>query len=85
MEIPNKIRLYVGKTTNINDKIILKIQNEFEKLFSNAESYSDNGYGNFHAFVVQLDCTKFVYSPCQIYYDILKGKRENGKVVLTLI
>ncbi len=81
MEIPEKIRIYVGKTSDTKQKITEAVQSNFNDKF---EVDIDNGYGNFDAFVARLHCTQFVYMPCKIYYDILEGKRENGKVVLTL-
>ncbi len=81
MEIPEKIRLYIGKTVNPKEKIVDQLQTVFSDKF---EIDQDNKYGNFVAFTVSLDCTRFVYLPCQIYNDILKGKRKSGKVVLTL-
>lgn len=53
MNIPNKIDLYVGKTTtNLNEKILEKIESKFEENgLKNFEFHTSRQYGNFPAFV----------------------------------
>lgn len=83
--INHKIHIYIGKKhlSNIDEYI----QKRIVDTLSNSIFY--DCYVNHNKdFIVEtrsVKASKLVYEPCKIYYDLLNGKRVNGKVILTLV
>lgn len=82
VQLPQKLRFHL--TQNTWDKVIHKLGYEIMKI-TNFREYLYGRTDGLGIYFSYMDNITVSYIGCQVFTDIMTGKRSSGKVVLTLV